>query len=77
MKIMRGGGGETDQKDKSMQSLGKTARGKYGEEAWTSDFYYFYHRTVFQSCSLSSSSITLELSQNAQFEKLCIHILGP
>ena len=78
MKIMRGGGGETDQRTSQCSHQAKETAGKVcGEGGWTSDFYYFYHRTVFQSCSLSSSSITLELSQNAQFEKLCIHIFGP
>lgn len=52
-------------------------QGKYVSRDWTSDFYYCYHYTVFQSCSLSSFSIILELSQNVQFEKLCIRIFGP
>lgn len=53
-------------------------QGKYvGREAGLVIFYYFYHHTVFQSCSLSSFSITLELSQDAQFEKLCIYIFSP
>lgn len=53
-------------------------QGKYvGMEAGLVIFYYCYHYTVFQSCSLSSSSIILERPQNIQFEKLCICIFGP
>lgn len=56
----------------------RTQQGKYvGDRGWTGDFYYNYRHTVFQSCYLSSASISLELSQNVQFEKLCICIFGP
>lgn len=53
---------------------GNSRESMWGGEAGLVIFYYFY-RTVFSKLPLSSSSITLELSQNAQFEKLCIPYL--